>query len=239
MKKLGKNILLLAVTIGLVACGGGGTTTDDANTETNTSQIDIDNNTNNNTSTSTESNTSIEDSIFTSDSSDITEYLKAINDARSVEQNCGSYGIFPATTELIWNDKLESSAMEHSKDLASWNHDLAKIESNEAIARTRFDHNGSGTNSDTTAKALDLNRGSTVKERIVHAEYKQKRYGENITAGGDDRDTAVEAIQSLLISPNHCHILMDAEFTEVGMARVEDSNSFYINYWTQNFGTPQ
>lgn len=229
MNNLGKNILFLAITIGLIACGGG--TTDD-DTQKDTSQIDTSTPININTPSDTNSSTNT--SVSTSDSSDITEYLKAINDARSVEQNCGTAGIKPAVGDVIWNTTLASVALEHSLDLATWSHNVTE----ESIAIKRFTHEGSGTSSDITAIALNLTKGSTVSERIEHAGYKYLLHGENLSAG-TSRDTAVEVIQTWIDSPPHCVILMKADFTEVGMARVEDSNSFYINYWTQNFGKPQ
>ena len=228
MKKLGKNIVIFGMAVGLVACGGG-TTTSDTQTESNTSRNTPTTNTTNNTPTETNTSTP---SITTSTSSDITEYLKVINNARAVEQDCGTGGIKPAVGAVVWNTKLEASAMEHTKDLATWSHGVS-----EAEAVKRFTHGGSGTSTDITAKDLNLSKGSTVSERIEHAGYNYQTNGENLSAG-TSIDTAVEVIQTWIDSPAHCVILMNASFTEVGMARVEDSNAFYINYWTQNFGKP-
>ena len=162
------------------------------------------------------------------------DYLDAINAARAIEQDCGSEGIKPAVFPLVWNDKLYSAAAEHSVDLAAWNNGVTTV----AEASTRFSHEGSGTDSDWTAKQLELRRGSTARERVEYSGYKWQASGENIAAG-TTTDTAVAVVQQWLDSPPHCANLMSSNYTEVGMAMVEDANSFYIHYWTQNFGKPQ
>jgi len=122
-----------AVCFILIGCGGGGSSA--STTTTNTSG-------------------NINDPVITTQAFDAPaiednikqEYLDVINAARSVEQDCGTKGIKPAADPLIWNDKLYSAAYEHSEDM---------VESN------TFSHNGSGTNSDWTAKILSLSDGST------------------------------------------------------------------------------
>lgn len=166
--------------------------------------------------------------------SDTQDYLDAINNARLIQQNCGSEGIKPAVAPLSWNDKLYSASAEHSTDLAAWNHGIVT----ESEALTRFSHDGSGTVSDWTAQEQALGRGSKVGERIDNSGYTWQAYGENIAAG-TNTSTAVQVVQQWLDSPKHCANLMSSNYTEVGMAMVEDANSFYTHYWTQNFGNPQ
>ncbi len=170
------------------------------------------------------------------------EYLKAINDARKTGRDCGrvengSY-VYDGTNmkgpadEVDWSNALYKAAMEHSVDMAAWNHD----ETDTTKARTKYTHTGSGTNSDWTALKHSLGRGSTVKERIYNNGYKgEKGLGENMTAG-TDRDTAKKAVQAWIGSPGHCVNLMNNSYTEVGMALKEDTDSFFIYYWTQEFG---
>ena len=148
------------------------------------------------------------------------EYLNAINQARSVEQNCGSKGIFPATSPLNWSNKLYKSSYEHSYDLATSN---------------TFSHDGSGTTSDWTGIALG--KQSTMTERIEHYNYSWSRLGENVAAG-TGTNTATIAVQKLLDSDGHCANIMKASFTEIGMAMAKNTSSTYTHYWTQNFGTP-
>jgi len=151
----------------------------------------------------------------------ITLYLNLINAARSVQQDCGIQGTKPAVPALTWSNELYGAASEHSVDMAESN---------------TFAHAGSGTSSDWTG--VEYGKQSTSQERTENNGYQNwKSIGENITAG-TIRDTAKEAIDAWIESDNHCAILMSAKFTEVGMALVEEQNSEYIYYWTQNFAAP-
>lgn len=150
---------------------------------------------------------------------DRTAYLKVINDARSAQQDCGNKGVFPPAAALVWSDALYDAAYEHSEDMAQSN---------------TFSHEGSGTNSDWTG--VELGKSSTVQERLENNGYTNwRKIGENITAG-TNRDTAEEAVDAWLDSDEHCAILMDPGYTEVGMAMVKESQSDYTYYWTQDFG---
>ena len=148
-------------------------------------------------------------------------YLQAINDARAEQQDCGSYGVKPAVPALAWSDGLYKAAYEHNEDMTE--SDI-------------FSHDGSGTGSDWTAQVLELGRGSTMNERVENNGYTGWRaIGENITAG-TNRDTAQEAIDAWLASDGHCSNLMNSDYTEVGLAHMEDTNAQYTHYWTQNLG---
>ncbi len=149
------------------------------------------------------------------------EYLTAINSARSNPQDCGSEGLFSATSMLSWSDKLYKAAYEHTQDL---------------ISSKTFAHEGSGTQSDWTGYALG--RPSDLISRSEAYGYLWRELGENLAAG-TTRDTAQKAVASWLESDKHCANLMNPNFTEVGMAMIKDENSLYIHYWTQNFGTPK
>lgn len=155
------------------------------------------------------------------DAATIQVYLDVINTARGQQQNCGTKGIKPAVAPVIWNDKLYAAAWQHSNDLAKTN---------------TFSHTGSGTVTDVAAQALHPGIGSSVEERIEYNGYTGwLTYGENLAAG-TVMDQAQEAIDGWLSSDGHCENLMNADFTEVGMAVVYDPNSYYTYYWTQNFG---
>ena len=148
-------------------------------------------------------------------------YLDVINTARGQQQDCGTEGIKPAVAPVIWNDKLYAAAWQHSNDLAKTN---------------TFSHTGSGTVTDVAAQALHPGVGSNVEERIEYNGYTSwLTYGENLAAG-TVMDQAQEAIDGWLSSDGHCANLMNANFTEVGMAVVYDPNSYYTYYWTQDFG---
>jgi uncharacterized protein YkwD len=146
-------------------------------------------------------------------------YLDAINTARAVSRECGtvSYDAVPA---LAWSDELYRSAYEHSQDLALSN---------------TFAHEGSNTDSDWTAKTLNLGRGSSMSERVTNNGYNNwTNVGENISAG---RTTVQQAIDGWIESAGHCANLMNPSFTEVGLAQFVYTNSSYQTYWTQTFGS--
>lgn len=71
--------------------------------------------------------------------------------------------------------------------------------------------------------------GRTPGNRINQANYQYLKAGENVARG---QETEEEVIQAWLNSQGHCGILMDADFTELGVGRLG-------NYWTQNFGKPK
>ncbi|MEE9332121.1 MAG: immunoglobulin-like domain-containing protein [Methylophilaceae bacterium] len=156
--------------------------------------------------------------IPTISQADITNYLNVINTARAEATTCGGTGNFPAVPAVSWSNALYQAAYEHSQDLALSN---------------TFSHDGSGTVSDWSGFAL--NKQSDMVDRVTTYGYNWGRLSENISAG-TVRDTAQEAIDSWLDSPGHCHNMMDANVTEVGMAIFTNQSSTYTNYWTQNFG---
>ena len=150
-----------------------------------------------------------------------TEYLKAVNQARSSDQICGKKGLFVATTPLIWSDNLYKSSYEHTQDL---------------IKSETFSHIGSGTRSDWTGYIL--HKQSNFQERIETYGYKWKYIGENL-GGGTVIDTPKEMVEGWLTSDNHCINLMSPNYTEMGMVMIRDEASLYTHYWTQNFGKPR
>ncbi|WP_319796381.1 CAP domain-containing protein [Halomonas sp. FeN2] len=46
-------------------------------------------------------------------------------------------------------------------------------------------------------------------------------------------------VEGWLDSPGHCRNIMNDAFTEMGMAKAEDSESRYSTYWTQTLGNPR
>ncbi len=203
-------IIIISSALFIVGCGGGGVGTETgAVSDTTSSQ-----NTNSEIITSNPY-----PAPYLSDE-DKTTYLKVINDARSVRQNCGAKGTFDPVPALKWSEELYNAAAEHSEDM---------------VTSDTFQHDGSGTDSDWTG--MDIGKASTVQNRLDNNKYSGwTRYGENIAAG-TERDTAQKAIDAWLKSDSHCAILMDPNFTEVGMAHAENIHAHYTHYWTQNFGS--
>ena len=149
------------------------------------------------------------------------KYLKAVNNARTQSQNCGTKGSFPATTLLKWNEKLYNAGYEHMQDL---------------IESQTFAHAGSGTESDWTG--YTLGKKSDLIERAETYDYNWSRLGENL-GGGTSIDTVEEMVQGWLESDNHCENLMNPNFTEVGVVMIKSEGSLYTHYWAQEFGTPK
>ena len=147
------------------------------------------------------------------------QYLDAINNARAHNQDCGTKGLFSATTALAWNDYLYNASYEHSKDMA---------------VNNIFDHDGSDTETDLTAKAKELGRGSHGYERIDYNGYTSaSRSGENIAAGYSSTE---DVIKGWIKSDGHCANLMNPNYEDVGMALYKKDGTDYKYYWTQNFG---
>ncbi|MFZ4758144.1 MAG: CAP domain-containing protein [Burkholderiaceae bacterium] len=94
-----------------------------------------------------------------------------------------------------------------------------------AMARTRlFDHVGAD--------------GTTVRERVNATGYRWRVIGENLAAGHPKLE---EAVSGWLASRSHCAALLDARYTEYGLARtVSNSPSdAYGIYWTLVLGQPR
>jgi len=158
--------------------------------------------------------------VFMEESINNQTLLTAINQARSVARDCypdnPNRGQMKAVKPLIWNTQLYASALEHSTDLANSN---------------TFSHLGSGTKYDITGDG----KASTFFERILSNGYSNYyTLGENIAGG---QQSIKEVMKAWLASPGHCTNIMKSSYTEVGIALVENEDSTYGTYWTQNFGT--
>ncbi len=82
----------------------------------------------------------------------------------------------------------------------------------------------------------DGSDGSRAGERISRTGYVWQAYGENVAAGQQDADAVVAA---WLGSPDHCAGLMEANFTETGIAFALAPAQNPDIYWTQVFATPR
>jgi len=143
--------------------------------------------------------------------------LNNINKQRKKRVKCGEKGWFGPTHPLTWSNKLYTSALEHSLDLA--------------LSDT-FAHDGSGTQYDITGNG----KASKFYERIIRQYHNYYAVGENIAGGQTSLD---EVITDWMESPEHCANIMSSQYTEIGVAIVENDESMYRIYWTQNFGSKQ
>lgn len=144
-------------------------------------------------------------------------FLTRINQVRSERRSCGKYGSIGPVEPLVWSDKLYEAAYVHSYDMAKSSH---------------FSHDGSGSRNDRAAVDMGLGRGSKLRDRMSYADYRWRAIGENIAAGQQSTQAAMDA---WLRSDEHCKNLMSERFTEVGMAYYP-SNDQFQTYWSQNFG---
>jgi uncharacterized protein YkwD len=78
--------------------------------------------------------------------------------------------------------------------------------------------------------------GSTPAQRVTRAGYPYRMTGENIAAGQLSPEAVVAG---WLKSPGHCANLMNARYTEMGVAFAVKATSNMGVYWVQLFGTPR
>ncbi|HEX2791982.1 MAG TPA: CAP domain-containing protein [Steroidobacteraceae bacterium] len=78
--------------------------------------------------------------------------------------------------------------------------------------------------------------GSTPAQRVAATGYRYQLVGENIAAGPQ---SAAEAAEGWLASPAHCENIMDARFTESGIAYAANNSGTPQVYWVQEFATPR
>lgn len=81
-------------------------------------------------------------------------------------------------------------------------------------------------------------QGRTVGGRVDRVGYRWRVVGENLAAGHADID---EAVRGWLLSTGHCEVMIDARFTEFGLARVNPTNPGdpYGSYWTLVVAQPR
>jgi uncharacterized protein YkwD len=75
--------------------------------------------------------------------------------------------------------------------------------------------------------------GSTPAERATRAGYAWRTVGENVATG---QSTPEQVVEEWLDSPRHCANIMDADYTEMGVAVASNASGVY---WAQVFGAPQ
>lgn len=78
--------------------------------------------------------------------------------------------------------------------------------------------------------------GTGIRERVNSEDYDWIAVGENIAAG---QPSASAVVRGWLSSPGHCSNIMNANFTEMGAAKVEEPGSRYSPYWTQVLAKPR
>lgn len=143
------------------------------------------------------------------------QILNYINNTRAKGAVCG-----PSAPPLGWNDKLEDAAISHAQDMSSKNF---------------LGHMGSGSDTDPARKAPG--EGSNFYERIIYFGYPIKPRevaGEILTytkyrivGNKIPYEHFKHAINNFLHSPQHCAILMNPRFHDVGVASYQDNEKMY------------
>ena len=150
------------------------------------------------------------------------EFLNAINAARSQSHTCGEYGTFPPAPPVQWSDALYRAAAEHNYDM---------------VTADFYAHEGSGTASDWTAQVQDLEGGSDSSDRISNNGYIFSSSGENLYAHTGNSSIST-AISGWLNSPNHCIILMNSDFTDIGVSKIISTSTKWHDYYTMDIAKP-
>jgi uncharacterized protein YkwD len=145
--------------------------------------------------------------------------INYINKIRSQNSSCAN-----ATTPLNYNNALEAAAMAHAKDMA-----LNKY----------LEHHGSGNLSDVAKKE----NNSKFYERILFFGYPAKTYdlvGEGITytkyktyKTKNINKLFKYAMDSLMKDYEHCKIIMNPRFQDVGVGYYQAKDRVY---WVLDFG---
>ncbi len=132
--------------------------------------------------------------------------LQLVNTARGQPRLCGGKPYGPAAP-LKLNDTLSAVSLGHAADMAQ---------------NSYFAH-----------QARD---GSQPPDRATRGGYKWRAVGENIAAGQQTPDAAVDG---WIKSPPHCANLMGGQYTEMGVAFSVNKASEAGIYWVQMFGAPR
>ena len=112
----------------------------------------------------------------------------------------------------------------HAVPTLAWSKALAEAAEHHSVdmaARNYFDH--------------VTPEGRRVGQRVSAQGYKWKTVGENL-AGGDA--SVARVLAGWLKSPEHCANLMNAAYSEIGVACVREPASKWENYWTMVLATP-
>jgi len=104
---------------------------------------------------------------------------------------------------------------------------------NEALARAARAHSEDmARNSYFSHTSRD---GRSPSDRVESAGYNFRGTAENIAAG---QMTPEAVMAGWISSPGHCANLMDADYTDMGVALASNRHSQMGAYWTQEFGSP-
>jgi uncharacterized protein YkwD len=77
--------------------------------------------------------------------------------------------------------------------------------------------------------------GRGAGDRVTHAGYRWRHYGENIARGVDSPYAVVDG---WMHSPEHRHNILDCSLEQMGIGVAVAGDRYRTVYWVQDFGTP-
>src|SRR5262245_7335001 len=135
------------------------------------------------------------------------QVFELVNQVRAQGTICSGTPRAPVPP-LSMNAALRQSARAHAQDMAA----------NDYFSHTSLD-------------------GRSLSDRMAAAGYRFSNAGENIAAGSD---TAEGALQQWLDSTQgHCDNIMSSKYVDIGVGYAENAQSRLKQYWVQNFGSPR
>jgi len=157
---------------------------------------------------------------------------RLLNNIRARLDGCGEKGMLAqhqqaaAVVQEASQDSVQPSNQTGRPPL-QWNPRLANAAAHHVRAMAEqqfFDH-----------RDLD---GRTVGHRVSVTGYRWQQVGENLAAG---HDTVEDAVRGWLLSTTHCEVMIDATFTEFGIARMPSSNPAdpFRTYWALVVAQPR
>ncbi|UXH79153.1 CAP domain-containing protein [Roseateles amylovorans] len=137
------------------------------------------------------------------------ELMTRINALRAAGADCGTSGVFPATTAMTWNAQLTQAADGHAKDMAAKNY---------------FSH----TSQD----------GRTMSDRVNATGYAWSSLGENIAAGQPTVESVMDSWRNSpghcanLMSASYTNVGVSCQLATA-------QGATYSKYWVMNLGKPR
>lgn len=133
---------------------------------------------------------------------DSAQALRQLNALRAMARSCGALAL-PAAAPLRWDARLAVSAQAFAEELAQ---------------RDALSHRGQ--------------RAGSLRERLRRAGYPMREGGENLAAGPE---TLEQALEQWLASPGHCDNLMLRDFRDMGLACVAAPGR-HERFWVLQLG---
>jgi uncharacterized protein YkwD len=83
--------------------------------------------------------------------------------------------------------------------------------------------------------AHESRNGDGAGDRVTHAGYQWRHYGENIARGVD---SPYAVVNGWMHSPEHRHNILDCSLDQMGIGLAVAGDQYRTVYWVQDFATP-